>query len=78
LSFYLPPQAAGPTVRLLLEGHEIAKQTYHRPGAYTLQSAPLQSSEPVANVTIEVDRTFSSPPDIRELGIKLIALGFRQ
>jgi hypothetical protein len=77
LSFYLPPQAAGSTVSLLLEGHEIAKQTYHSPGSYTLQSAPVRSSGQ-ANVEIEVDRTFSAPPDLRELGIKLFALGFPQ
>jgi hypothetical protein len=33
---------------------------------------------PEVLVEIEVDRTFTAPPDVRELGIVLKGVGFRQ
>jgi hypothetical protein len=63
-------------VALLLEGREVAAATYPAAGAYTLQSAPVQAASGVATVEINVDRTFSAPPDRRELGMVLAGVGF--
>jgi hypothetical protein len=71
--FYLPPNAKARQVTLLLDGREIASQTYPGPGHYTLTSAePLQGT----TVEIRVDRTFTAPGDRRALGMVLIGVGF--
>ena len=71
--FYLPPNAKARQVTLLLDGREVATQTYPGPGAYTLTTAePLQG----ATVEIRVDRTFTAQGDKRELGMVLIGVGF--
>jgi hypothetical protein len=71
--FYLPPNARARQVTLLLDGREVASQTYPGPGAYSLTSAePLQGT----TVEIRVDRTFTAPPDKRALGMVLIGVGF--
>lgn len=75
--FNIPDAAPARTVRLLLDGREIASQTYGGPGSYTLKSLPERPSGPTATVTISVDRTFSVPGDHRELGIVVSAIGFQ-
>ena len=71
--FYLPPNAKARQVTLLLDGREVATQTYPGPGAYALTTAePLQG----ATVEIRVDRTFTAQGDKRELGMVLIGVGF--
>lgn len=77
--FTIPDQAPGRRIRLLLDGREIAAQTYNGPGAYlTLKSPPQTPAGPTATVTLTVDRTFSVPGDHRELGMVVSAIGFRQ
>jgi Dolichyl-phosphate-mannose-protein mannosyltransferase len=76
VSFTIHPASAARRVKLLLDGREVASQTYTGPGTYTLATAPIQPAGPVSVVTIEVDRTFTAPPDMRELGIVLSAVGF--
>src|SRR5450756_1057405 len=71
--FYLPPNAKARHVTLLLDGREVASQTYPGPGPYSLTSAePLQGT----TVEIRVDRTFTAPGDRRALGMVLIGVGF--
>jgi len=65
-------------LRLLLDGREVASQTYGAPGAYTLRTPPLQPAGAVAIVTLEADKTFTAPPDTRDLGIVLSGIGFRR
>jgi hypothetical protein len=76
VTFYFPPQAGGRYVRLLLDGREVAAQNFAASGQYTLRSGPLLPSGPVAALEIDLDRTFSAPPDQRQLGIILSGLGF--
>jgi hypothetical protein len=64
-------------VTLLLDGHEVASQTYAGPGDYTLASPPAQAAGATASIEIRVDRTFTAPPDTRELSIVLLGVGFR-
>jgi hypothetical protein len=75
--FTIHPLSSARTVRLLLDGREVVSHTYAGPGAYTLESAPVQPASAVAVVVIEIDRTFTHPPDTRDLGIVLSGVGFR-
>jgi len=72
--FFIPEQAAARQVRLLLDGREVAAASYTSPGRYTLQSS---DSVQGAIAEIIVDKTFRAPPDARDLGIVLEAIGFR-
>jgi hypothetical protein len=65
-------------VTLRIDGKEVASQVYAAPGDYTLESPPVLPAGPEVLVEIEVDRTFTAPPDVRELGIVLKGVGFRQ
>jgi len=75
-TFFIPPAARARHVSLLLEGREVAAATYPAAGTYTLQSAPVEVAGAVATVEINVDQTFSAPPDRRELGMVLAGVGF--
>jgi hypothetical protein len=76
VAFDIPPQARARRVALLLDGREVASRTYSTPGTYTLESPPLRAAGAVAVVEIVIDQTFFAPPDSRELGIVLTAVGF--
>ena len=77
VDFAIHPRSTARRVRVLLDGREVAAQTYPGPGTYSIATAPLQPAGPVAVVTVEVDGTFTAPPDTRELGIVLSGAGFR-
>jgi hypothetical protein len=76
VTFTIPPQARARRVALLLDGREVASQTYSASGTYTLESPPVRPASAVAMVEIAIDRTFFAPPDSRELGIVLTGVGF--
>jgi len=75
VSFTIPGSASARRVTVRMDGHEIATQTYPGPGTYTL-SVPARPTGAYATVEIEVDRTFTAPPDRRDLGIVITAVGF--
>jgi hypothetical protein len=75
-AFTIPPQARARRVALLLDGREVASQTYPAPGTYTLESPPVRAAGAVAIAEIAIDQTFFAPPDSRELGIVLTGVGF--
>jgi hypothetical protein len=77
-NFTIPAPARARRVTLLLDGTPVATQSYPGPGTYTIKTAPLKPKTRTATVEIQVDRTFSAPPDRRELGIVLSAVGFRR
>jgi Dolichyl-phosphate-mannose-protein mannosyltransferase len=77
-SFTIHDKSPARQIRLLLDGREVASQTYSVPGSYTLTTQRLQPVGRVAIVTLEADRTFTAPPDTRELALVLSAIGFRQ
>ncbi len=62
----------------LLDGKEVAAQTYSEPGAYILQAPPQYPLNPAATLTIVVDRTFFAAGDGRVLGIVLSEVGFEK
>jgi hypothetical protein len=73
VNFFIPPQAPGRTVQILLDGVEVHAQTFGAPGAYNVRTKPVRGS----TVTIVLDKTFSVPGDHRQLGMVLGELGFR-
>ncbi|HLI84010.1 MAG TPA: hypothetical protein VKV17_08830 [Bryobacteraceae bacterium] len=75
-TFTIPAAAPARRIAILLDGRQVAAQVYRSPGTYTLESPPVAPAGPSANVAIQVDRTFSAPPDTRQLGIVLSAAGF--
>jgi hypothetical protein len=78
VTFYIPDNAPARHVWLLLDGQEVASQTFAAPGKYDLAtSGPIKPPGPTATVEIRVDRTFTAPPDIRDLGMVLIGVGFK-
>jgi hypothetical protein len=75
-TFTIPPQARARRITLLLDGREVASQTYPGPGTYTLESPPVRAAGAVAIAEVAIDQTFFAPPDSRELGIVLTGVGF--
>jgi hypothetical protein len=76
VAFYLPNTSPPRTVRLLLDGREVASGVYSEPGSHMLESPPVQAGGATATIEIDVDRTFFAPGDARALGIVLTAVGF--
>jgi hypothetical protein len=76
--FTIPDAAPARHVQLLLDGREIAAETYSGPGTYTLKSPPEMPAGATAAVTLALDRTFSVPGDHRELGVVVSGIGFRR
>lgn len=75
-SFYIPPQSPARRISILLDGEEVATETFSS-GLQNLQSPPRKPEKNTVTVTILVDKTFSIPSDRRELGIVLSEVGFR-
>ena len=77
-SFYIPENAPARHVQLLAHGNVVAEETFPGPGEYTLRSRlPLPAAPGFVNVTLEVDRTFRVPGDVRDLGVVLNGMGFK-
>jgi hypothetical protein len=74
--FSIPSNAAAHHVQLLVDGNLVAEDTFNGSGSYKL-SAPFQSSDPTATVTVAVDKTFNAPGDRRNLGVVITGVGFR-
>ena len=76
--FTIHPSSPARRIALLLDGKEVAAQTYSEPGAYILQAPPQYPLNPAATLTIVVDKTFSAAGDGRVLGIVLSEAGFEK
>jgi hypothetical protein len=70
---YVPPNAKARHVTLLLDNAEVATLAIPAPGKYTIDSAVPHTG---STLEIRVDQTFRTPPDIRDLGVVLLAAGF--
>jgi hypothetical protein len=77
-SIYISDKAPARKLTILLDGREVASQTYDKPGVHTLASPPVRGAGPTATMELEVDKTFSDPPDTRKLGVVLSGAGFKQ
>jgi 4-amino-4-deoxy-L-arabinose transferase-like glycosyltransferase len=76
VELYIPPTALARHVSMQADGRAVAEDTFPGPGTYSL-AAPFQSDAASITVTLSVDRTFSVPPDQRQLGVVVTGLGFR-
>jgi len=76
VSFFIPPASPARQITLVLDGRHVATQTYAAPGSYTLESMPVRPSGATATVEIQIDRTFTAPPDTRDLGMIVTGVGF--
>jgi hypothetical protein len=73
VKFYIPDNAPGRTVTVSVDGKQAARQTYDKPGAYTLETPPVAGSM----VAVEIDQGFSVPGDNRQLGMILTEMRYR-
>ena len=76
--FTIPAPARARRITLVMDGTTVAEQSYLGPGTYELATKPVRPAGSTTEVEIRVDRTFTAPPDTRELGIVLSAVGFRR
>jgi hypothetical protein len=76
-TFFISDKSPARHVTLLVDGREVASQQYAGQGLYTLKSAALKPAGATASVEIRIDKTFTAPPDTRELGMVLAGVGFR-
>ena len=74
--FTLHADAPARRIGILLDGKEVAARAFDKPGAYTIETAPLLPAGPSTTLAITVDKTVSPPGDRRELGIVLYEVGF--
>ena len=74
--FFIPEPAPARRVTVELNGQVVASQTYPGQGSYALASPPWTPSGESAQVTIKVDKTFSTQSDKRKLGLILTEVGF--
>ena len=77
-SIFISDKALARKVTLLLDGREVVSRAFERPGSYTVVSGPVHGAADVATVEIDVDRTFTDPPDARALGVIVSGIGFKQ
>jgi len=78
VAFYIPDNAPARHITLLLDGREVCATTVAGPGPGQLTSpAPIEPTGPTAMIEIRVDRTFRVPPDVRDLGMVLLGVGFQ-
>lgn len=73
VQFYVPPQSVAQRLTIRVDGVEIHSQTVPPEGIHTVETRPVRGSR----VAIEVDRTFTTPPDQRPLSLVLMAAGWR-
>lgn len=75
--FTIHAQSPARHVRLLVDGKQLAEETFPGPGTYTL-SVPAPGGGASVTVTLAVDKTFSVPGDGRQLGILVSGVGFKR
>jgi hypothetical protein len=73
VKFFIPDTAPGRTVTVSVDDKQVARRTYDKPGAYTLETSRANGSL----VVVEIDEGFSVPGDNRQLGMILTEVGYR-
>jgi hypothetical protein len=76
VNFFIPENSPARRVSVLVDGQEVAAKTFAAPGPYTLESPPVKPAGATATVQIDLDKTFTAPPDQRELGVVLTSVGW--
>jgi hypothetical protein len=75
--FTIHGQSPARRVRLLVDGQQVAEETFPGPGSYALSVSAPEGGASVT-VTLAVDKTFSVPGDGRQLGILVAGIGFKR
>jgi hypothetical protein len=75
--FTIHPQSLARHVRLLIDGVQVAEETFPGPGSYSL-SVPAPAGGASITVTLAVDKTFTVPGDGRQLGVLITGIGFKR
>jgi hypothetical protein len=73
---FVPAQVVPCTVVLSVNGTAIATATYTGSAKYELAGAVAGALPEAVTATLSTDRTFRAPPDVRDLGLVLTAIGF--
>lgn len=73
---FVPDTALAQSITLSVDGRQI-QQSKLQKGSQSITTPPVHAAGDPVVVTIEVDRTFQIPGDIRTLGIILVGAGFR-
>ena len=76
MRFFIPDSAPAREITVKLNDEIIARETYSKPGSYTLVSLPVHPVGDSAEVSVSVDKSFSTQQDKRELGVILTQIGF--
>ena len=76
-SFFVPPSAPARHVSLSANGRVLAEETLPAPDRIYSIQAPAPSGWSSIAVTLSVDKTYSVPPDARNLGVLLTGIGFK-
>ncbi len=73
VELFIPGASNVRGVKVLGDGHEIYAHVFDKPGTYSIDTVPSQAG----NITLQFDKTFSTPADHRELAVILTAIGYR-
>ncbi len=74
---YIPDNAPGRRVELRVDGRVVAARTLPGAGMHTVESGLLAAGSGIATVEITIDRAFTPPGDLRELGLIIHEIGFK-
>ncbi|MBL8218574.1 MAG: glycosyltransferase family 39 protein [Bryobacterales bacterium] len=77
IELFLPDAATATRLSVTLDGKRIHEAQLPSKGVQKITTPPVKGEGDSAVLTLEVDRTFQIPGDIRTLGLILSAAGFR-
>jgi hypothetical protein len=60
-----------------MDGQTVAERQITTPGPFSIRTV-VHPQARSAVVTIKIDKTFSAPGDVRDLGLVLIGIGFEE
>jgi hypothetical protein len=76
IALYIPDTVPARIVTIALDNKTLLTRTFPSPGLYSIVTDPQHPSGASAVLTIDVDKTVSTPADRRQLGVILTEAGF--
>lgn len=76
VKLYVPPKSPARQILVYVNDKLVLTEAVTAPGSYTLITAPMHPEGDSVSVRITVDKTFTVPPDRRQLGVILTEVGF--
>lgn len=77
VKFYVPPNGKGRHIEIALDGQKIIQADLDHDGIYELEAPVAAGTRTSASISIQVDKALRVDGDQRELGVILVAAGFR-